>query len=399
MIQSTDNNNLIKLCATEVKDTFQRMAAFTAIFKNLPVAESVKSKMVGKATKEKAAWYACIVNPNIDVLLLSEYFDAKQSRNILLKKETDQYQITISHFAELRTLNSHQSVYENLLTEKDEEVVQTSFDLFSTHKVVRETCPDKIKKLFSQWQLKNTTNTEFETLLLQFNDWHALNNFSFNGQRHLVLWFNYQLWKLFGDGALFFNVEHFFFHHWNKESRDNVMSIKELIKFLSDSCSKLQQDLLAMYRDEIGFNDFQPEQKIANNYLTLQGFQITDLPVNADDYSVHLNKVIAKKGFVSNEDITFKVQLEKLLVTLQQLAASGRVKVVIEQEKWWAGLIAGERKTDRLQSYCNVSISTVEPEWEMLQQVQPIRIQPVKKAVETVSISEPQLPRQKAFFG
>lgn len=355
--------------------------------------------MVGKATKEKAAWYACIVNPNIDVLLLSEYFDAKQSRNILLKKETDQYQITISHFAELRTLNSHQSVYENLLTEKDEEVVQTSFDLFSTHKVVRETCPDKIKKLFSQWQLKNTTNTEFETLLLQFNDWHALNNFSFNGQRHLVLWFNYQLWKLFGDGALFFNVEHFFFHHWNKESRDNVMSIKELIKFLSDSCSKLQQDLLAMYRDEIGFNDFQPEQKIANNYLTLQGFQITDLPVNADDYSVHLNKVIAKKGFVSNEDITFKVQLEKLLVTLQQLAASGRVKVVIEQEKWWAGLIAGERKTDRLQSYCNVSISTVEPEWEMLQQVQPIRIQPVKKAVETVSISEPQLPRQKAFFG
>ncbi len=247
--------------------------------------------------------------------------------------------------------------------------------------------------------MKNTTNTEFETLLLQFNDWHALNNFSFNGQRHLVLWFNYQLWKLFGDGAMFFNVEHFFFHHWNKESRDNVMSIKELIKFLSESCSKLQQELLAMYRKEIGFNEFQPEQKIANNYLTLLGFQLTDLPVNADDYSVHLNKVIGRKGFVSNEDITFKVQHEKLLATLQQLAVCGRIKVVIEQEKWWAGLIAGERKTDRLQAYCNVSISKVEPEWEILQQVQPIRIQPVKKSAETVSISEQQLPRQKAFFG
>lgn len=398
MIQASDNNNLIKLCATEVKDTFQRMAAFTAIFKNLPVADSVKGKMVGKATKEKAAWYACIVNPNIDVVLLPEYFDTKQSRNILLKKETDQYQTTISHFAELRSLSSHQSVYENLLTEK-EEVVQTSFDLFSSHKVVRETCPDKIKKLFSQWQLKNNANTEFETLLLQFNDWHTMNNFSFTGQRHLVLWFNYQLWKLFGDGALFFNVEHFFFHHWNKESRDNVMSIKELIKFFSDSCSKLQQELLAMYREDIGFNDFQAEQKIANNYLALMEFQLTDLPVNADDYSVHLNKVIAKKGFVSNEDITFKVQQEKLLSTLQHLVSTGRIKVVIEQEKWWAGLIAGERKTDRLKSYCNVNISKAEPQWDMLQQVQPIRIQPVKKSVETVNMAEQQLPRQKAFFG
>ena len=97
--------------------------------------------------------------------------------------------------------------------------------------------------MFNAWQQLSAGMGEFETLLMQFYDWHQNNHFSFSGQRHFVLWFNYRLWRIFGDGALLLNTEHFFYHHWNKESRDCVKSIRQLLSMIADNCVQLQAEL------------------------------------------------------------------------------------------------------------------------------------------------------------
>ena len=189
MSQEISHIELNKNGIAAIEELNSALSALSVIFKNLPVSELVKNKRLHKSMKEKAAWYACIVNSNIDVLLLQEYFDSKQSRNILLKKETEQYLETVNHFEELRTLSTNVSVYENLLSEKVEEV--NAFDLFSTPVVNKQKCPTHLTQLFSQWQLTpSKASNDLETALVRFCEWHTLNNFSFNGQRKLILWFN-----------------------------------------------------------------------------------------------------------------------------------------------------------------------------------------------------------------
>ncbi len=397
MIQATNFIELNKHCSTAIKELNAAMSNFSGTFKNLPLSETVKNKRVNATVKEKAAWFACIVNPNIDILLLPDYLESKQSRNILLKKETDQFQAAVQNFPELSSLNSNAALYENLLTQKEEE--QSSYDLFSRHVKVKAKCPEALTNRFNHWMIVSTGESEFENFIHQFCDWHAANNYSFTGQRNFILWMNYQLWKLFGDAALLFNIEQHFYHHWNRESRSNVQSVKELVHFLLEACIHLQSELKTIYREEIGYESFEPLQRLANNFIYHSGFNVPLMQkAQADDYSSQLNKVMLKKGFVRSADINFKVQLEKVKLTLQNWYQTGLIQVVFTENNWLAYLLPSEGKTKRLQSYCNLQYQSVEPDWEMVFIKPTIQIQSVKEAV-VEEAPRKVVVRQKAFFG
>ncbi len=397
-MQATNYTELNKNCSVAIQELDAALTAFSSTFKNLPVGELTKNKRLHKSVKEKAAWYACIVNPNIDILLLQEFFDAKQTRNILLKKETDQYQQTLHHFVELRTLGTNASIFENLLGEKSEEV--NSFDLFSSPVINKIQCPLALQKLFAQWQLKPLGEVPLETLLYQFYDWHTLNNFSFTGQRQFILWFNYQLWKLYGEAASLLNVEHYFYHHWNKESRNAEYGIKQLISFMQEACHNLEQELKIIYRTDIKYETLEPNQKIANNYLYHAGFNCDGIVINSEDYSIQLNKILCKRGFVGTEDITAKMQLEKVKLTLQNWYKTGLVDVVFNENNWYAYLIPGENKSNRLQNYCNVTLSITEPNWNQIfnKPLIPMK-KPIEMPTESQTVPVKRVSGQKAFFG
>lgn len=395
MAQEISHIELNKNGIAAIHELNTALSSLSVVFKNLPVSELTKNKRIHKSVKEKAAWYACIVNPNIDVLLLQEYFESKQSRNILLKKETEQYQLTVNHFVELKTCTTNVSVYENLLGEKAEEV--NSFDLFSTPVVSKQKCPADLVKLFAQWQLKPGNSNQLETALVQFCEWHALNNFSFNGQRHFILWFNYQLWKIYGDASALINVEHYFFHHWNKESRQIDASIKSLVNFIQETCIALELELKALYRSEIKFDTLEPLQKIANNYLYHIGFSCEGISVSTEDYSLQLNKLLLKKGFLCSEEINYKLTSEKVKLTIQNWYKTGLVDVVVNENNWYAYIKASENQSNRLQTYCNVQYQTQEPDWSKLVTKPIIQMQVSERQPE--SVAKPAASRQKAFFG
>ncbi|MDI1232934.1 MAG: hypothetical protein PSX81_01490 [bacterium] len=395
MSQDISHIELNKNSTAAIQELNAALLSLSHIFKNLPVSELIKNKRLQKAVKEKAAWYACIVNPNIDVLLLQEYFESKQSRNILLKKETEQYQGTVNHLSELKTLTTNVSVYENLIAEKTEEV--NSFDLFSAPAVVKQNCPAHVVKMFAEWELKVDYGNHLEKTLSQFCEWHTLNNFSFNGQRRLILWFNYQLWKMFGDASLLINVEHYFYHQWNQESRQIDSSIKSMLEFMQEACSALEMELKALYRAEIKFDSLEPLQKIANNYLYYTGFNIEDIAVNTEDYSIQLNKLLLKKGFICSEEINYKLVAEKVKLTVQNWYKAGLVDVVINDGNWYAYMKSTNTKSNRLQSFSNVNYQSHEPDWNKLLMKPTIQLQSSEIQVEATVKSA--ITRQKAFFG
>ncbi len=394
MIQAINPTEFSKNCSAAIKELNTALSGFSSTFKNSPLSELIKNKRINKSVKEKAAWYACIVNPNIDVLLLQDYFETKQSRNILLKKETEQYNATINNFEELKSLTSNSSVYENLLVVKNEE--PGNFDLFSLPVVNKPKCPENVLELFSQWQLRHGNEIELEKLFSHFCEWHALNNYSFSGHRHFILWFNYQMWKLFGDAVSLLNFEHYFFHHWNRESRSNEQSIRQLVVFLLETCQSLEMELKALYRADVHYDTFEPHQKIANNYLYSIEFGNPNQTAHPEDYSLQLNKILYKKGFIGGADINLKLQLEKVKLTVKNWYNAGLINVVFSDDNWYAYLLPEESKANRLQAYCNVKFSSAEPDWEMIKIKPAIQIQSEEKQDEPQAR---QATGQKAFFG
>ncbi|MBL7836123.1 MAG: hypothetical protein JNM67_01280, partial [Bacteroidetes bacterium] len=91
MLNQLPYDILYKELREEIRSVEKSFQSIQRLYKNLPLSESIKRNFSESKLKQKSAWYACLVNPNIDILLLPEYLESKQSRNILLKKETDQY--------------------------------------------------------------------------------------------------------------------------------------------------------------------------------------------------------------------------------------------------------------------------------------------------------------------
>jgi hypothetical protein len=366
------------------------------ILNKLPIGDSFKKPYLEKSLKEKSAWYACLVNSNIDILLLPEYLENKQTRNILLKKETEQYLKSFDLFSSLSSKNN-QEVFESILF-ADEVQAQVSFDLFSSQIIKTESCPQYLIDLFIEWQ-NCDSSSELESLIYQFVVWHETNQFSFSNHRQLILWLNFKLWRLFGSVVFKLNIERYFYHHWNKESRDTKQSIKDFISFLFQAIEDSKIELRDLYRQHIQYEQLKPSQKMASNYLFSNAFE-SGLP-NTFIQQITLNKTLLKKGFVALEDMKNTLDAEKLTPLLQQLIELGRVSLFQEFGEITICLTPTQTSKSNLSKYSNIALP--EKVFSLKDFInQEIKVEEPKE-IQILPIQPIQMPesveRRKVFFG
>jgi hypothetical protein len=163
----------------------EELEAISGLFKNIPLSETTKRSFLERSFKRKSAYYACLVNSNIDTLLIPEYLETKLSRNILIKKETEQYFRSIDNF-KLHTIQNTSAVYECILFNEESEQ-SNSFDLFSNQAPESASCPEDLKLIFEQWTEDFKAYSPLETIFYSILDWHAFNNYSFSNKRQILL--------------------------------------------------------------------------------------------------------------------------------------------------------------------------------------------------------------------
>ena len=131
----------------------------------IPIPEKSKKAINSKSLKLKSAWYACLVNSNIDYLLIPEYLDSKQSRNILIKKETDEFYQSMDSFDLLKG-KGNVDLFECILNKGE---IKESFDLFSSPVVETAKCPEGLKAIFSQFEKHQSNWSQLEkTMMILF---------------------------------------------------------------------------------------------------------------------------------------------------------------------------------------------------------------------------------------
>jgi hypothetical protein len=86
MLNQIPFETLYKELEEEFSGLEKSLEKLSELYRTIPVGEPQKRNFTEQNLKQKSAWYACLVNHNIDILLLPEYLESKQSRNILLKK-------------------------------------------------------------------------------------------------------------------------------------------------------------------------------------------------------------------------------------------------------------------------------------------------------------------------
>lgn len=366
------------------------------ILNKLPIGDSFKKPYLDKHLKEKSAWYACLVNTNIDILLLPEFFESKQTRNILLKKETEQYLKSFELFSSLSSKN-YQEVYESILFAEDAQT-QVSFDLFSSQVVKTESCPKNLIDLFSEWQI-NSVSSELENLIYQFVEWHETYQYSFSNHRQLILWFNFKLWRIFGSVVFKINFEKYFYHHWNRESRDTKQSIKDFIAFLYQAIEDSKIELRDLYRQHIQFEKLKPSQKLASNYLFDRAFE-TGI-ANSYTQQVTLNKTLLKKGFIAHDDLKNSADSEKLIPLIEKLWELNCVYLYQEVNEITLCLLPVKNIQGKLNQYTNIELPKSDLKIsDFVHQV--IRIEEPKEVklmpIQAIQINE-STEKRKVFFG
>lgn len=386
---SSDLNNLEK-----------SMEGLAILYRNLPVSEKSKKHYIDESSKIKSAWYACLINSNIDVLLIPEYLESKLSRNILIKKETEQYYSSIANF-HLHTNQNPAVLFETLLF-SDEVEPKSSFDLFSTQAPETSTCPEKLKNLFQSWNSKFNQYSNFESLLYSFLDWHSLNKWNFSGQRQCVLWFNYRLWSQFGAVGMKFPIENFLYNNWNKEICNPIVEIKNFIDFLNEEIESQKQELNDIYKKHIAFETLKSRQKLVSSYVFETGFKID----NATNISVTANTVLKqmlRKGFLSLDDISSKEDFMKQISIYQELLDLGILEIEKESEEislYFNTTI--KNRNSSLYKYQNIQVNKTD--LSLNDFIQQTYIKPII-SIEKPIIEEPVMQkasgskRQKAFFG
>jgi len=401
MQKATSFDELQKLTASKFETLNLEMEALSHIFSNVPIAENVKQKLVQKGLKNKAGWYACLVNNNIDILLLPDYFENFQTRNILLKKETEQFQTEFYKFNELKSIESNTSLYENFFNEIKIEF--NSYDLFSTQVVKKDECPFHIQKLFENWRKPNQNNI-LQNIFMQFYAWHNVDNFSFTGNRQILIWLNFKLWKQFGNVAMFYNFEQFLFNQWNKENRNGIESILNFIEWIKTQNEVIKKELKTLFRTEIGFENLSSVQKIANNYLFNQNFN-HQINVTSNDNGLILAKSLSKKGFITIDDIPNQVLTEKQITTLQYWVENKNIAITINEDEWTACILPKGNDNARLNKYNNLAFEKETINWEKLANIKPklkIQQEEITPKIEIPTfgtLQQPDVRKTKAFFG
>lgn len=403
MLNQLPFEKLHKELEEEFSGLEKSLVKLSELYKSLPIGESQKRQFTEQALKQKSAWYSCLVNHNIDILLLPEYLESKQSRNILLKKETDQYYKSIENF-DLLNGKTSTDLFACLLYSEATQAV-SSFDLFSSQVVETAVCPPALEKMMEQWPGKFDQYGKLASTVFEFIEWHAVNRFSFNAQRQIILWLNYQLRKQYGNISFMLNHEHYFFHHWNKESRDMKGSVKELLQFWKKSADQVAEELNTLYKEQINFERLNSSQKIIANHLFSTGFKAQyPMPVQMSQYPAL--KPLLKMGFVKLSDFVGKEDFEKYQEILDQLLAQKFILPVNEDEIFIYLNPGYETKNSRFSAYQNTNVSGEVINWERFKNQNIVKpIAPIEVKIEIPSTQEsyviPELKpvKKKAFFG
>ena len=374
------------------------------IYNKLPIGDSFKKPLLQQTLKEKSAWYACLVNQNIDLLLLPEFLESKICRNILLKKETEQYHQSFEQFADLNT-KSPNTLFEVLLKDNTAQINTQSFDLFSSniHKTVE--CPVELKQQFEAWELETEAYNELEEVLYTFIQWHTHNHFSFGNQRQIILWLNYRLWKLYGSIVFNINLERYFYHHYNKESRSTESALKELIEFVTVELQNSKTTLLQVFRTHIRFDELSTSEKIASNHLFFSVFE-TNLPSKFVQ-NITLTKTLLKRGFLKVDDFSNPIEREKLSPQIEELLEQNLIELKKENNSICLCLSTHTNETSRLSKYNNMP--NVQEKLQLNQFLNQAAVEkevhkPIISVLETTTLSETRNPetlkeRKKVFFG
>jgi len=353
----------------------------------IPLSEKSKKAIHSKNLKLKSAWYACLVNSNIDYVLIPEYLESKQSRNILIKKETDEFYQSFDSFDLLKGKGNFE-LFECILNNGE---VKESFDLFSSPVVETAKCPEGLKAIFTEFDKAQTKWSQLEKTFMVFYAWHQYNHYSFKDNRQLLLWLNFQLWKQYGNLAFHLNVEHYFFHHWNRESRDCLNTFKDFIQFIQQSTTDIEKNFKEEYKSEIQFEQLKTAQKIANNYLFSVSFNVEIPPPIVKNPLV---KFICQKGYIdANEELTVNKK-----EALTELINIGFVQSVEEDGKYSFVINTGFNRQNHLLKYENVEFKKQEIDWENALKVEAKKVS-ITQVVKEDKIKMNQPMKQKAFFG
>ena len=403
MLNQIPFETLYKELEEEFSGLEKSLEKLSELYQTLPVGELQKRHFTEQTLKQKSAWYACLVNHNIDILLLPEYLESKQSRNILLKKETDQYYKSIENF-DLLNGKAASELYACLLYSENAPAAN-SFDLFSSQVVETAVCPSALNELMVQWSGKFDQYGQLAATVFEFMEWHAVNRFSFNAQRQIILWLNYQLRKHYGPVSFMLNHEHYFFHHWNRESRDMKGSVKELVQYWKKTTEQIAEDLNAMYKEQINFDQLNSSQKIIANHLISIGFK-SKYPVSVQMSQYPALKPLLKMGFVKLSDFVGKENFDKYQEILDQLLEQKFILPVKEDEIFICLNPGYETKNSRFAAYQNTNISSEAIDWaafknqNIVKPIAPIEVKiDIPQVKETFIIPELKPVKKKAFFG
>lgn len=372
----------------------------SSLYRNIPITESAKKNWSEGLMKRKSAWYACLVNTNIDVLLLPEYLESRQSRNILLKKETDQYYRSFENFDLLKSKNNIE-LFECILF-NEESNSNNGFDLFSAQVTETAKCPQKVSEMFERWQELNQSTNDLEQLVFEFFEWLELNEGTFSGQRQMVLWLNYGFKKLYGSATGRFNFEEYLFNRGKQENNDPEKDIRSFLEYLQEEV-KLNLDALKQnYKQNIGFENLKPNQKLVANHLFYIGFDHHfPIPVQISQYPGF--KSLLKKGFISIADFGNKPEFEKYEPIMNTLLEKGFIVPVEEGEMYYCLSTRTSNKNSRLLSYVNIGNTAYALEWEkFISQYEVKDNKVVEMAIEKLPVMEiPEFKpkKKKVFFG
>jgi hypothetical protein len=384
----------------------EKLQSLSLLFKNLPVSELEKKNWLETGLKQKSAWYACCVNTHIDVLLLPEFLENKQSRNILLKKETEQYLKTFSLFENTKQLTMKEK-YEVFVSGEVKAAKANHFDLFSAQATEQIKCPDKLNRLFLECEKVFTDLSAFEKMILTFSIWHLYNKMNLSNQRQMLMWMNEQLYHQFGMVSKKVNLEEFLFTQWNDDKLDWSSGFVKWVQFLNKVCEELSDSLKQIYKDSIGFNQLKSNQKLVVNHLFNQSFDIKFPSVESETEDGFL-KQLQSKGFIVRQDIKEDKQEQEAKRLLGSLVHAQCVEVMNEGDIYFCINPSINRNSGRLDVYTNIKRQAIdfETKWQefLNQKIGEAKTVEMPIFEQKSSTLEPQLQvqvpvKKKVFFG
>lgn len=391
---------LHKMFANDIELVNEELESISSLYKNIPLSESNKKTFLDKTFKSKSAYYACLVNTKIDALLIPDYLETKLSRNILIKKETEQYFRSIENF-HLHTIQSSASIYECILYNEGLES-SNSFDLFSNQAPESASCPEELKVIFEQWLEDFKGYHALESMVYSLLDWHAFNHFSFANKRQILLFLNYQLWKQYGNIFQKLNIEAYLFENWNSESLDPIKAVKGLISSVQNDIEIMKNELKENYSEQINFKHLNSKQKIVSNFIFSKNFKLN---LNIDSGSLANNSLIRqvqKQGFIDFAELGQHTDLIQQKKNISILVESGVLE--LNKIEGVIGLYLNtsfNNKKKYLYQFQNIQLKENSFKVDdFFNQSISNPIVPIEKLIViTEPLMEVKAKRQKAFFG